>query len=285
MRKTLRKSGVEIQHTPLTIISLENRIKEWLEGVNNRKLSEADLETALSDGILLCRTMLVLDSRSIPKYHSGGRSTVSGENKVQLNPVHIRENVSFFIEAVLEYGVPRYRIFFDSDITAEKASTRNYVRVLECIEALAMTAGANGFPLTLASGADDGTLKISDFNGEELRRADEILERAQKKSHAMRTLKSTPVSTNLVAEVKSVIDNNIMNSLPSTTAVKEENKPSKVPLSPSIVSDTPPSTGAQLERGIIGIQGMIRAKIERRNIIRIKRREAFRDKIASILSL
>ncbi|PRP88662.1 hypothetical protein PROFUN_02758 [Planoprotostelium fungivorum] len=276
-----RRSGIESQHTPLTIISLENRIKEWLEGINNKKLGDVDLESALSDGILLCRTMLVLDNRSIPRYHSGSRATINLTNPdvvrtaLALNPVHIRENVSFFIEAVLEYGVPRYRVCFESDITSDRPTTRNHLRVLECLEALAMTAAAKGFPLVLAAGNDDGTLKLSDFNPDELQRAQEILDRAQKKSIGLKAtqreteLNKAPVTPSAPP--------------PTTTSQKPEENVSKPPIRPPPVSPrgSPAGGNAQtIEKGILVIQAMIRAKTERRTVIKMRRREAFRDKIA-----
>jgi hypothetical protein len=128
----------------------------------------ATLWTLLKDGVLLCKLMLSLKVKSIPRVHSGADLALGFRR---------RENIGFFLEACIEHGFPHNKLFSVDDLDREL----NILRVLECLEELARKADKEwGFFFKLKS-EEEIMKKESEkpFTEEDKKRAHAILERAQ----------------------------------------------------------------------------------------------------------
>lgn len=91
-------------------IRTQHAVRLWIEDVLeiNGKLDE-DLLVSLRSGVFLCYLMLELEERSIPR--------------IQENTEHQfkqKENILFFLQAVEDYGVPKYRLFNPADLWDKK---------------------------------------------------------------------------------------------------------------------------------------------------------------------
>jgi hypothetical protein len=87
--------------------------------------------------------MNTIKAGSVPTIR--GYVTNSASGGTICNAFKLKENISFFINAVEEYGVPRHRLFQASDLV----ENLNFYRVLECLEDLAtlFTAETEGTTL------------------------------------------------------------------------------------------------------------------------------------------
>lgn len=102
---------------------LFDQVRRWVEGVLKVMLSTDPIRfvEGLQDGIVLCYLSRAIDERSIPR--------IQEANGVSLR---LRENITFFLGACKDFGLPASSIFSLSDLTSKKA-----VRVVETLSALA----------------------------------------------------------------------------------------------------------------------------------------------------
>lgn len=91
-------------------IRTQRSVKLWIEDVLGiqGKLDE-DLHNSLKSGVILCYLMLEIEERSIPRIQ---------EN----TDVHfkLKENISFFLSAVRDFGVPPHRLFHPNDLENQR---------------------------------------------------------------------------------------------------------------------------------------------------------------------
>eukprot|EP01087_Luapelamoeba_hula_P013945 TRINITY_DN4027_c0_g1_i1.p1 TRINITY_DN4027_c0_g1~~TRINITY_DN4027_c0_g1_i1.p1 ORF type:complete len:897 (-),score=169.55 TRINITY_DN4027_c0_g1_i1:12-2702(-) len=149
----------------------ELALKLWLEEtlcVENL-VEEADptgttlaahyLNDLLENGVLLCRLMLTLKEKSIPKVHQGKDEHGFGRGK----------NIAFFLQACEEHGVPSASLFRTGDlfltipgappkgsrVGSEFTGPGQFYRVIDCLEHLAGLADTEwGFYFKLKSPAE-----------------------------------------------------------------------------------------------------------------------------------
>jgi hypothetical protein len=153
-------------------------VKKWADAVLGYELSSDDLWEQLKSGVDLCRLMLKIKDGSIPTLHENP--------KIQFVK---KENIMFFIEAVKEYGVPRYSIFSVADLYEE----RDLQRVLDCLEALAIKATANGLEQKYEVEADKAVRlpKLPSFSND-LSKADRRATRLMNRGRPLPNLPSGP---------------------------------------------------------------------------------------------
>eukprot|EP01117_Protostelium_nocturnum_P003411 TRINITY_DN1442_c0_g1_i1.p1 TRINITY_DN1442_c0_g1~~TRINITY_DN1442_c0_g1_i1.p1 ORF type:complete len:806 (+),score=343.01 TRINITY_DN1442_c0_g1_i1:243-2660(+) len=123
-------------------IRTKRSVKKWIEEVLdiNGDLDE-DLYVSLRSGIILCYLMTAIEERSIPR--------------IQENTDHqfkLKENILFFLGAVQDYGVPKYKLFLPSDLWDNEC----IVTVVECVAELGRIAAKKGFPITMTQLAPEG---------------------------------------------------------------------------------------------------------------------------------
>ncbi len=130
-RLSLQKISNEIPaQVVCEFIRKQRAVKIWIEAVLNinGKLDQ-DLQKSLQSGVILCYLMLEIEERSIPRIQ---------ENTEAL--FKLKENVSFFLSAIKDYGVPMQKLFTPSDL--EGASI---VNIVECLYTLAKIAESKNF--------------------------------------------------------------------------------------------------------------------------------------------
>jgi len=116
----------------------QKAVQNWIQKVLDVKLAD-DLHQALKNGIVLCYLMREIDERSIPM--------------IQENTSHffkLKENILYFLDAVVYYGVAKYKMFQVTDLW----DNANLVKVVECLAALAQTAAENKFKVPIEQVAD-----------------------------------------------------------------------------------------------------------------------------------
>jgi len=136
------KSGLKHQDERIfEFLNIQKAVRLWVDETLDIKIDE-DLLKALNNGIVLCYLMKAIDPNSIPTIQ---------ENTKQV--FKLKENISFFLTAVEEYGVPKHQLFLVQDLWERK----NIVNVVLCLAALAQKAEEKGFKPTLKPIKDDPT--------------------------------------------------------------------------------------------------------------------------------
>eukprot|EP01112_Ceratiomyxa_fruticulosa_P020320 TRINITY_DN688_c0_g1_i1.p1 TRINITY_DN688_c0_g1~~TRINITY_DN688_c0_g1_i1.p1 ORF type:complete len:868 (+),score=238.12 TRINITY_DN688_c0_g1_i1:281-2884(+) len=107
----------------------EHAVKSWIEQSLKIKLGE-DLPSALKNGIILCYLMEEIEPQSIPRIQ---------EKTDQV--FKLKENISFFLGALSDYGVPRHKWFQVNDLF----EAENIAKVIDCLSNLATIATEKGF--------------------------------------------------------------------------------------------------------------------------------------------
>ncbi len=98
-----------------TYLLRELAMRKWLEQCLDIKLpDDQNLYHMLKDGVCLCKLMLTLRPKSIPRIY---------ENQVGFR---MKENLFFFLEALSEHAFPSKKIFTVPDLYEEK----NLLKVL-----------------------------------------------------------------------------------------------------------------------------------------------------------
>jgi hypothetical protein len=132
------------EHRVCEFVRTQRAVKIWIEAVLNinGKLDE-DLHKSLRSGVILCYLMLEIEERSIPRIQENTDAMFK-----------LKENVSFFLSAVRDYGVPIQKLFHSNDLEGN-----NMVQVVECIAALAAIAQSKNFrtPLVVVPEAGEFT--------------------------------------------------------------------------------------------------------------------------------
>lgn len=130
---SIREKVVVTDNEVFAFFDKEETIKKWIERTLEIHL-KGDILDNLHNGIILCYLMKKLDDNSIPRIQE--QTTLTAK---------LLENIRFFLSAVIEYGVPRHKLFFETDLW-EKS---NRVRIIECLEELARISKAKGFENSL----------------------------------------------------------------------------------------------------------------------------------------
>ena len=123
------------EHRVCEFIRTQRAVKIWIETVLNinGKLDE-DLHKSLKSGVILCYLMLEIEERSIPRIQENTDAAFK-----------LKENVSFFLSAVRDYGVPIQKLFHPNDLEGN-----NMVHVIECLATLATIAQSKNFRVPLS---------------------------------------------------------------------------------------------------------------------------------------
>eukprot|EP01113_Clastostelium_recurvatum_P035747 TRINITY_DN5015_c0_g1_i2.p1 TRINITY_DN5015_c0_g1~~TRINITY_DN5015_c0_g1_i2.p1 ORF type:complete len:810 (-),score=195.49 TRINITY_DN5015_c0_g1_i2:112-2541(-) len=116
---------------------------EWIEAVLKEPIRKdgigetiEDFISVLVDGVYLCRVMQAISPRLIPRIKMptrGGARTTAVIFKTN-------ENVSFFLQACEEIGVPRHMRFGLHDLTNTSLNILNITRVIDCLKSLCKVA-------------------------------------------------------------------------------------------------------------------------------------------------
>jgi hypothetical protein len=120
-------------------INLQKAVKQWIEEVLSIKLQD-DLHPQLKRGVILCYLMKQIEENAIPRIQESTDT-----------PFKLKENISFFLEAVEDFGVPKHKIFLVDDLWENKS----IVNVVICLAALAERAAEKGFKPTIKIIPDD----------------------------------------------------------------------------------------------------------------------------------
>eukprot|EP01130_Rhizamoeba_saxonica_P006137 TRINITY_DN2436_c0_g1_i5.p1 TRINITY_DN2436_c0_g1~~TRINITY_DN2436_c0_g1_i5.p1 ORF type:complete len:713 (-),score=172.49 TRINITY_DN2436_c0_g1_i5:1884-4022(-) len=110
-------------------LNVQHSVKTWIESVMDVSLNQ-DLHSDIKNGVILCYLMEEINARAIPKIHSSTSS-----------PFKLKENIDYFLGAIEDYGVPKYRLFFVNELYNKK----NMVNVILAIRELGLIANGNGF--------------------------------------------------------------------------------------------------------------------------------------------
>lgn len=113
----------ETQKALVEWYQLFDSVRRWVETVLNVAMPPLPTRfvEGLQDGIVLCYLSRAIDERSIPRIQ---------ENKAR--SYKLRENITFFLAACKDFGVPANRIFAASDVASKRV-----VRVVETLAELA----------------------------------------------------------------------------------------------------------------------------------------------------
>ncbi|PRP74759.1 hypothetical protein PROFUN_06620 [Planoprotostelium fungivorum] len=104
-------------------------VRLWVETVLDIKLND-DLYISLKSGVILCYLMLAIEEGSIP--------TTQENTKHEFK---LKENITYFLGAVSDYGVPPFKLFHPADLWDNECM----VTVVECLAELARVAEKKGF--------------------------------------------------------------------------------------------------------------------------------------------
>ncbi|EGG14394.1 pleckstrin domain-containing protein [Cavenderia fasciculata] len=109
---------------------------KWIENVLEISLDQnEDFVKLLVDGILLCRVIQAISPRLMPRISipdpNAPKRTIMFKNS---------ENISFFIQASIDMGIPRHKKFTLADLQQERPTYTNIRRVIECLEAVCKIA-------------------------------------------------------------------------------------------------------------------------------------------------
>ncbi|KAK5583173.1 hypothetical protein RB653_004764 [Dictyostelium firmibasis] len=113
---------------------------QWIENVLDIKIDQnQDFAQILDDGVLLCKVMHTISPRLMPR--------ISNPDTANTPKATIRfkynENISFFIQACADMGVPRHKRFALLDIVNNQISYSNIRRVIECLESVCKIANSD----------------------------------------------------------------------------------------------------------------------------------------------
>ena len=106
----------------------ETEIRRWLEAAGGLEIN--DLETSLKSGEVLCNLMNKIQPGAIKNYHKGSRMAFKQ-----------MENIGWFLEAALKYGVKASDLF----VTVNLFEGNNMKQVVITITALRKLAESKGF--------------------------------------------------------------------------------------------------------------------------------------------
>ena len=104
----------------------EEALRVWITELTDSSsvlLPGIDYFDKLRNGFILCRLVRQFNSRIIPKMNEDPN----------LPPFQLRRNISFFIEACIEYGVPRFATFSETELQ----DNTNPPKILLTLELLA----------------------------------------------------------------------------------------------------------------------------------------------------
>jgi len=116
-------------------------IKAWLEEVLSVKLSP-NLHYDLKNGVVLCFLMNELDPALVPLVEKPDQ------------PLRAKQNISAFLKAAQDYGVPAFRLFEVSDLW----EGTQIILVIECLVEIARIAASKGLQTLYEPSAGDPEL-------------------------------------------------------------------------------------------------------------------------------
>lgn len=138
---------MSVQFDPTFYLKRKVALRQWIEAVLGESIdSSQDLAMVLQNGVLICRVMLAIKEGSIPKIHTN--STLQFK---------MRENIMFFLHAVEDFGIPRYKIFSIPDLLENK----NFFKVLECLEELAAITEEDKLNIPVLKPVTSGIFEIA----------------------------------------------------------------------------------------------------------------------------
>jgi len=129
------------RYQAIDYLNRQYELREWIEkvfkkptldpsGAKSQDSPDWDLRKLLQNGVIVCQLMKIIVPDSIPHIHEASN----------LSSFKGKENISHFINAVEEFGVPRHRLFEVNDLFLG----RNFFKVVECIEHVGAIAQAKG---------------------------------------------------------------------------------------------------------------------------------------------
>jgi transgelin len=107
----------------------EQRVRTWLQQVIGSELS-GSLQDALKNGDALCEAMSRIQPGSVPRRYVAPRMAFKQ-----------MENIGWFLEAALSYGVSSSDLF----VTVDLFEGTNMKQVVICVSALQKLAESRGF--------------------------------------------------------------------------------------------------------------------------------------------
>eukprot|EP01133_Synstelium_polycarpum_P001168 gene1168-1339_t len=111
----------------------------WIEAVLEVSVDKnVDFVKTLQDGVLLCRVMQAISPTLIPRISVPDPAAPRHQTQFRHS-----ENVSFFLAACTDMGVPRHKRFVITDLLQAHPSYTNLRRILECLESVCKTANAD----------------------------------------------------------------------------------------------------------------------------------------------
>eukprot|EP01103_Thecamoeba_quadrilineata_P007479 TRINITY_DN17353_c0_g1_i1.p1 TRINITY_DN17353_c0_g1~~TRINITY_DN17353_c0_g1_i1.p1 ORF type:complete len:823 (+),score=196.91 TRINITY_DN17353_c0_g1_i1:5-2473(+) len=119
----------------IEFLKTRRNVKAWIEEVLKVVLKGEDLHEALKTGIVLCYLMNEIDDSMMP-IHEG-----------TTHAFKLRENISSFLLALEDYGIPSHKMFMQNDLW----EGTNMVTVIECIAELGRVANSRDFPIRFKS--------------------------------------------------------------------------------------------------------------------------------------
>eukprot|EP01102_Stenamoeba_stenopodia_P017514 TRINITY_DN6291_c0_g1_i3.p1 TRINITY_DN6291_c0_g1~~TRINITY_DN6291_c0_g1_i3.p1 ORF type:complete len:784 (+),score=250.28 TRINITY_DN6291_c0_g1_i3:93-2444(+) len=168
-------------------LATRQAIRDWIEEALEVPLDKQNLGECLRSGVILCYLMLEIDPSSIPKIQ---------ENTTQM--FKMKENIDFFLDAALELGVKRQKLFMAKDLVEEL----NIVAVVDCLVEVANCAAGRNF---------DVPLRVDRYLPDSMKLLEEITpeEKELLKTQISKRKSASPVVTN-AGPVKKIekLDNN-----------------------------------------------------------------------------
>ncbi|GAM22541.1 hypothetical protein SAMD00019534_057160, partial [Acytostelium subglobosum LB1] len=113
---------------------------KWIEVVLDIKINSgaSDFISTLYDGVLLCRVMQTISPGLMPRISvpdpNTPRTIIQFKNS---------ENISFFLQACQDMGVPRHKRFALADLCAAHPTYTNIRRIIDTLEAICKLANAD----------------------------------------------------------------------------------------------------------------------------------------------
>ncbi|KAF2072068.1 hypothetical protein CYY_006610 [Polysphondylium violaceum] len=211
-----------------SFLSKKRAAIKWIENVLECKIeTNKDFIETLQDGVLICKVMQTISPRLMP------RISIPDPNTPQRTILFkYSENVSFFIQACTDMGVPRHKRFALSDLVHSSNSSPSYTnmkRIIECLESVSKIA--NSDPQYEFS-IEWPEIDQEEFSEEEIHQAEKLLAqftiRESKRQEVIKKSQSNDVPS--VEATK----NQLFQHMAAQKQLYPDNSPQKVkPSSPS----------------------------------------------------
>ncbi|EGC30399.1 hypothetical protein DICPUDRAFT_99548 [Dictyostelium purpureum] len=153
-----------------TFLCKKRAALQWIENVLDIKIDQnKEFNQIFEDGVLLCKVINTISPRLMPRISIPDANTPKATIRFKYN-----ENISFFIQACVDMGVPRHKRFALSDIVNNHTTYQNIKRIIECLESVCKIANSDpNYEFSIEWPQLEPT--IEEFSKDEINHAESLL--------------------------------------------------------------------------------------------------------------